>query len=133
MGHALVCTPTGSTNTHESDLGLSLRSKLLYEETKLNVGAYSNTDAKHHLVKWVACVQCKNRCHHARIGVCPSMNITNQQAEGVLDSLDSLHHLSLIVDQRQRDKTEKQYEILDIPQEIEPCRHWQIEYNLQLE
>ena len=61
------------------------------------------------------------------------MNITNQQAEGVLDSLDSLHHLSLIVDQRQRDETEKQYEILDIPQEIEPSRHRQTEYNLQLE
>ena len=35
------------------------------------------------------------------------MNITNQQAEEVLDSLDSLHHLSLIVDQRQRDEMEK--------------------------
>ena len=51
------------------------------------------------------------------------MNITNQQAEGVLDNLDSLHHLSLIMDQRQRDETEKQYEILDIPQEMEPCWH----------
>ena len=50
------------------------------------------------------------------------MNITNQQADGVLDSLDSLHHLSLIMDQRRRDETEKQYAILDIPQEMEPCR-----------
>ena len=48
---------------------------------------------------------CKNWCHHARIGVCPSMNITNQQAEGVLDILDPLHPLSLIVDQRWRDET----------------------------
>ena len=51
------------------------------------------------------------------------MNITNQQADGVLDSLDSLHHLSLIMDQRRRDKTEKQYAILDIPQEMEPHRY----------
>ena len=51
------------------------------------------------------------------------MNITNQQADGVLDSLDSLHHLSLIMDQRRRDKTEKQYAILVILQEIEPCRY----------
>ena len=51
------------------------------------------------------------------------MNITNQQVEEVLDSLDSMHHLSLIVDQRRRDETEKQYAILDIPQEMEPCRH----------
>ena len=91
MGYAPVCTPTGSMNMHESDPEPSLKSKLLYEETKLNVGAYSNT--------------CKNWCHHARIGVCPSMNITNQQAEGVLDILDPLHPLSLIVDQRWRDET----------------------------
>ena len=51
------------------------------------------------------------------------MNIINQQAEGALDSLGSLHHLSLIVDQRRRDETEKQHAILDIPQEMEPCRH----------
>ena len=51
------------------------------------------------------------------------MNITNQQAEWVLDSVDSLHHPSLIVDQRQRDETKKQYVILDIPQEMEPYRH----------
>ena len=51
------------------------------------------------------------------------MNITNQQAEGVLDSLDSLHHLSLIVDQWRRDETKKQYAILDIPQEMEPYLH----------
>ena len=67
--------------------------------------------------------QCKNWCHHARIGPWPNMNITNQQAEGVLDSLDSLHHLSLIVDQRRIGKMEKQCAILDIPQEMEPCRH----------
>ena len=51
------------------------------------------------------------------------MNITNQQAEGVLDSLDSLHHLSLIMDQRRKDETKKQYAILDIPQEMEPYLH----------
>ena len=51
------------------------------------------------------------------------MNITNQQAEGVLDSLNSLHHLSLIMDQRRRDETEKQYTILDIPYEMEPYWH----------
>ena len=51
------------------------------------------------------------------------MNIANQQAEEVLDNLDSLHHLSLIVDQRRKDETEKQYAILNIPQEMEPCRH----------
>ena len=56
MGFALVCTPTRSTNMHESDPGPSLGSKLLYEETKLNVGAYSNTDAKRHLVKRADCV-----------------------------------------------------------------------------
>ena len=56
MGYALVCTPTGSMNTHESDLRPSLISKLLYKETKLNTGAYSNTDAKCHLVKRVAYV-----------------------------------------------------------------------------
>ena len=43
-------------NTHESDLGKSLRSKLLYEETKQNTGAYLNTDAKRHLVKRAAYV-----------------------------------------------------------------------------
>ena len=51
------------------------------------------------------------------------MNIANQQAEEVLDNLDSLHHLSLIVDQRRKDETEKQYAILNIPQEMEPCRY----------
>ena len=56
MGYVLVCTPIGSTNTHESDLGPSLRRKLLYEETKLNVEAYSNTDAKRPLVKWATYV-----------------------------------------------------------------------------
>ena len=45
MGYALVCTSIGSMNAHEFDLGPSLKSKLLYEETKLNVGAYLNTDA----------------------------------------------------------------------------------------
>ena len=43
-------------NMHESDPEPSLKSKLLYEETKLNVGAYSNTDAKRHLVKWATYV-----------------------------------------------------------------------------
>ena len=38
-----------------------------------------------------------------------------------MDSLDSMHHLSLIVDQRRRNETEKQYAILNIPQEMEPC------------
>ena len=40
-----------------------------------------------------------------------------------MDSLNSLHYLSLILDQKRRNETEKQYAILDIPQEMESCRH----------
>ena len=56
MWYAPMCIPTGSTNTHEFDPGPSPKSKLLYEETKLNVEAYSNTDAKRPLVKWATYV-----------------------------------------------------------------------------
>ena len=106
MGYALVYTPIGSMNMDESDLGQALEALCCMK----NPG-WMWSMSKHHCQtspSEMDCMcTCKNWCHHARIGSMPQREHVNAVSKGVLNSLNFLHHMSLIVDQRWGDWMEK--------------------------
>ena len=59
----------------------SLRSTLLYEESRLNMEYVPNIDAKPLQARWTTCIHVWTDVIMQGYGVCPSMNMSKQQAK----------------------------------------------------
>ena len=106
MGYALVYTPIGSMNMDEPDLGQGSEA-LYYMKNPSWMWSMSKHQCQTSPSEMDCMCTCKNWCHHARIGGMPQYEHVKAASKGVLDSPNSLYHLSLIVDQRRGDWMEK--------------------------
>ena len=106
MGYAPVYTPTRSMNMDECDLGQAPEALCCMKNPGW-MWSISKHRCQTSSSEMDCMCTCKNWCHHARIGGMPQYEYVKVASKGVLDSPNSLYHLSLIVDQRQGDWMEK--------------------------
>ena len=106
MGYTLVHTPTQSMNMDDYNLGQAPKA-LYYMKNPSWMWSMSKHRCQTSLSEMDCMYTCKNWCHHARVGGMPQYEHVNTSSKGALNSPKSLHHLSLIVDERRGDWMEK--------------------------
>ena len=115
MGYAPVCTPLLGQWIPWIGFRVSSKKHSTVWRNQAEYGAYSNSDSQNiSRQKGLPAYMCKSQSQHARMGVCPSMNIAKHQAK--VPSTVQLS-ISSVSDHGPKASSwmERQYVTLDIP------------------